>query len=197
MDEPLGRNAGNAVELAEVLELLEGNTAFAPDTFELSLELSVKLVQMCFPGRAMSDIRESILTKASNGEHNECFRKLFAAQGAKLNELDGLPDSLQKIAKKPLLATRAGRVSSWNTRSLGLGILALGGGRKKADESIDHWVGLTEIKKVGEPVEKGEPVAMVSYRDTTKLDQAMEILQASYELKDSEIKPEPLIYEWI
>ncbi len=197
MDEPLGRNAGNAVELAEVLELLEGNIGFAPDTYELSLELSAKLVQMCKPDRNLDEIKQTIRTKTDSGEHLECFRKLFANQGVSLVELDQLKEKLSKLKQKPLIAQSSGFIESWNTRSLGLAILALGGGRKKADESIDHWVGLTEIKKVGEEVHKGETLCMVSYRDDATLGDAMKILSTSCSLSSAKQSPKPLIHEWI
>jgi pyrimidine-nucleoside phosphorylase len=147
MDEPLGKTAGNAVELAEVLELLEGNVDYAPDTYELSLELSAKLVCMCLPGRSLEEVKKSIRDKTASGEHLKLFQTMIAKQGGSTADLMGLRQKLEDIPKIALSATSSGSLARWDTRSLGMAILALGGGRKKAEDSIDHWVGLSAIKK--------------------------------------------------
>ena len=97
----------------------------------------------------------------------------------------------------PVAAPRAGFIARCDCRSLGLSVLALGGGRRRASDAIDFAVGLSELVQLGDQVEAGQPLALVHARTLAAAQQAVHQLQSAYEIDDVAAKPDPVLYSRI
>jgi thymidine phosphorylase len=97
------------------------------------------------------------------------------------------------VAAEPALE---GTVAAIDTRAVGLVVVELGGGRRRADDAIDHAVGLTELAGIGAAVGPGQPLAMIHARDAASAARAEAALRAAYTLGDSPAG-RTLIYEKI
>ncbi|MCA2960538.1 MAG: thymidine phosphorylase, partial [Silvanigrellales bacterium] len=167
MDEPLGRSAGNALEVLECLDVLQG--AGPLDTRELSLQLAARVAcdargESSEPNdaghmRALGRMKDHLLS----GRAYEIFVRTLILQGASRDDVERRTLAWTSAGANtyPLFAPVAGRVRKVNTRNLGLAILELGGGRKRVDDTIHPGVGLSGLKKRGEEVGPGEPLCYV------------------------------------
>ncbi|TCK04658.1 thymidine phosphorylase [Phorcysia thermohydrogeniphila] len=161
MSQPLGRFAGNALEIKESIDALSGKVE------KDLLEVTASLVGLLFELTGRGSFKEG-KKKAEevilSGKALDRFIKW-------IEYLGGSPEV--EIAKKKIVveAPTSGHISSINGEALGYLIVELGGGRKKAGEAIDHSVGLGFLKKIGDYVEKGEPIGEIFYRlgDPTEL----------------------------
>jgi thymidine phosphorylase len=175
MDQPLARSAGNALEVAEAVRVLRGEKGALRD---LTLELSAECLRLA--GRDPA----GLTARLDNGEAAEVFGRMVAAQGGPRDFLDR-PDSFLKPANviRPVPAPE-GRVGRINVAALGHAVLALGGGRIRSGERIDHSVGLTGLAKLGETVGPDAPLAILHAADDTAAEIAIAAVQAAYVLKD-------------
>ncbi len=153
MEQPLGRYAGNALEVIESLKALSGE--FEEDLKEVVCSLTGALFSLTGKGsfeegyqRALSLLREG---RAFNRFKNW------------VEYLGGTTSLKVEAEKLTVLSPVSGYVKDINGEALGYLIVELGGGRKKADDKIDYSVGLGFLKKIGDKVEKGEPLGEVFY----------------------------------
>jgi pyrimidine-nucleoside phosphorylase len=202
MDEPLGRNAGNALEVEECLDILQG--AGPRDTLELSLRLSAAVAAAAH-GEFGRDAIDKAYARHKNllasGKPFEIFCKTAVMQGAKMADLErknrSWIDGNAKIV--PLTAQTDGVVETIQTRNLGIAILEMGGGRKRTEDVINPFVGLTQIKKVGESVQKGEPLCLMHLNPERDNSAVEKLLRESFALAPAgtPVTPQPLIKEWL
>jgi pyrimidine-nucleoside phosphorylase len=202
MDEPLGCAAGNSLEVVECLDIMQG--AGPLDTRELSLRLAAAVACAARGERgdtALETATARMRDHLQSGRAYEIFLKLAVAQGANAADVERKNtawihgDSVEKV----LTAPASGYVSKIRTRDLGIAILEMGGGRKRTDDMINPFVGITNWKKVGEKVEKGEPLCRLRLdprRDSTAVE-AMVSQAFSFAPTEAEARPLPLIREWI
>lgn len=182
MDQPLGRSAGNTLELKEVFDILSGSGP--EDTLSLSIELSAQLVKMCYPQRGLAEIMKSMQANVDDGKAFETLIKIFVEQGGDSTFLNNYKNMPTAKHKHPVLHTgEAGYVHSIDVRQLGMSIVTLGGGRKAKEDSIDYTVGLSEMKRCNEFVENNEPLLVIEGNDLDKIKAAAAIIKDSYVIK--------------
>ncbi|MEY2511338.1 MAG: hypothetical protein QOE26_2101 [Verrucomicrobiota bacterium] len=162
MDEPLGRTVGNALEVAECVEVLQGGGP--PDVVKLVLDLAEQV---------STAKRAQLATWLQDGTAWKKFISLVYAQDGDASSLEKLSDVHRAPVIQPFVAKSAGKVTKMDAETIGRVSLLLGGGRQTADDAIDFAVGLSGIKKVGERVEKGEPLLTVHART----DQGLRVVQ--------------------
>jgi pyrimidine-nucleoside phosphorylase len=186
MGSPLGDHAGNALEIIETAEILKGNGPH--DTRDLSIELAAHMVQMAFPSRKLDEIRGSLLTHLRSGKAFELFCKIIASQGGDVSSLDDyrkLPTAKHQLEVR---APVSGFIECMDVRRLGVAIVELGGGRRRAEDKIDFAVGLSQIRKVGDKVEVGETLAIVHCNSLLNSDHIVSLVQGAFQIGPS--KPE-------
>ena len=193
MDRPLASCAGNALEVAEVLDLLTGKTR-GGRLFELSRDLSAHMLVLgglaTDPAQAMNTLDQAW----TSGEVAERFARMVSALG-------GTDDLLYKYAKhlpkapiiRPVFADQAGRIQAMDMRAIGLAVVALGGGRRRAADEIDPAVGLSDLIPVGEAVDQNRPLAMIHARSRDNAELAAQQLRAAVTINDQEALETPLI----
>jgi pyrimidine-nucleoside phosphorylase len=172
MDEPLGRTVGNALEVSECVEVLKGGGP--PDLVKLVLDLAEKV----------SSVSRTQLEKwLADGTAWKKFISLVYAQDGDASSLEKLGEVHRAPVIQPFPAKSAGKVKKMDAETIGRVSLLLGGGRKTADDVIDFAVGLSGIKKIGERVEKGEPLLLVHTRSDQTLRSVLLLLETAIEIE--------------
>ncbi len=184
MDQPLGRAVGNALEVREALEVLRGGGPEEVRALALRLAQEALRLEGLDPDRAQEALE--------GGWALEKFRAFVEAQGGEGRVVEH-PGLLPLAKEYPFLAWREGVVEDLDAYGVGLAVLALGGGRRKKGEAIDHGVGVYLLKKPGETVQRGEALALVYHRGGRGLEEALEHLRAAYRLGPGPAQPAPLV----
>jgi len=166
MNQCLGRTAGNALEVGEAVGVLRGETRDRR-LGEVVLTLGGELMVLVGLEATAVGARRRLQRHLADGSAAERFAQMIAALGGPSNALNAgaLAHAIAPCAI-PIMASRSGYVAAIETRSLGLAVIGLGGGRTRPGQAIDHAVGLTEVKAIGDPIERGEPLAFVHGRDS-------------------------------
>lgn len=203
MNQPLGRAAGNAAELVEVISILRGSGP--SDTKELSVLLAAHLA-CAARGLKGQDALEGAISRMNlaidSGQAFKILSKILIAQGAHAGDVDlsnpewvfGSTKTLEVYPK------RSGVVATIDARALGISLIHLGGGRLRSSDPIDHQVALENLKKIGESVDpEKQPLCTVRFNATDKLDAVVELIQRAYQTVDAgvSVPQESLIYEVI
>ena len=196
MDRVLGRTAGNAVEVRESIDHLTG-AASDERLREVTLALSAELLALggVYPNTGAA--RAAAEKALDGGAAAERFGAMVVELGGPADLLDApdrhLGTAAVRLAAEP---AEAGIVSAVDVRAVGLAVVALGGGRTREDDPVDHSVGLTEIAAPGEEVAPGgRPLAMVHAADDDAAARATETLRAAYVLNDEAAKETPPVLE--
>jgi pyrimidine-nucleoside phosphorylase len=171
MDEPLGRTVGNALEVTECVEVLKGGGP--PDLVKLVLDLAEKV---------STAKRSQLETWLRDGTAWKKFISLVYAQDGDASSLEKLGEVHRAPVIKPFLAKASGVIKKMDAETIGRVSLLLGGGRKTADDTIDFAVGLSAIKKVGERIEKDEPLLMVHARTDQSLRSVLQLLETAIQV---------------
>jgi len=163
MDRPLGRAIGNALEVEEALLALEGNGP--EDLLALTRALAVEMLLLAGQGSDRAALRRTVDDALASGRAREKFRQLVEAQGGAPGIVDD-PGGLPQAAVVELYeAPTAGIVTSVAPRPLGQAVVAMGGGRQRLEDPVDHSVGFVVSARPGARVARGEPIASVFARD--------------------------------
>jgi pyrimidine-nucleoside phosphorylase len=189
MDQPLGRAVGNALEIAEALDTLEG--AGPPDLTELVLGASAHLLALSDLGVDVEAGRALAEEAVANRSARELYDRWVRAQ-------DGDPrrEALPRAAViRPVPAPASGHVGSIAATGVGLAALHLGAGRVRKEDVIDHSVGVVCLAKRGDRVSAGEPLAEVHARDDASAARAVEEIAACYRIGSEEPERRPIVLD--
>jgi pyrimidine-nucleoside phosphorylase len=192
MNQPLGHAVGNALEVKEAIDTLHNE---GPEDFvEHCLVLAAHMLKM---GGTVQDVEEGRIAaqeSLANGGAWEKFKSLIAVQGGDISYLEN-PELLPKATYiEAITSTRGGYLSRIDARIVGETAVELGAGRAKKTDSIDHAVGIEVLHKVGDFVEKDQPVFIVHANDQDRLTAAAEQLLSALSWSDDQVEPLPLFY---
>ncbi len=195
MSRPLGRFIGNALEVREALDTLRGQ---GPDDLrELCLALGAHMLVLGKVERAYAPARTRLEKVLQNGTALRKFKALVEAQGGDPGVADN-PDILPAASiKQEAPSPRAGYVVSIDAMQVGRAAMLLGAGRMTKDDRIDHAAGLELVKKPGEPVKAGEPLAILHTNRQNTLTDAAAALTGAFTISDTPPDPAPLILETV
>ncbi|MGH9780398.1 MAG: thymidine phosphorylase, partial [Candidatus Acidiferrales bacterium] len=181
MDQPLGKTIGNALEVRECLEVLNGGGP--EDLRELCLELSA---WMLFLGKRVPDVaagRKLAQEMIAGGSARDTFRRVVRQQGGDERVVDE-PSRLPRARHiEAVRAKQNGFVAQVACERIGVASLILGGGREKQDDDIDPAVGIVLEKKIGDAVKSGETLCIVHYNADARLREATAILEDSFVIR--------------
>jgi pyrimidine-nucleoside phosphorylase len=197
MSQPLGRMVGNALEVREAVDTLNG--AGPEDLATLCCELGAEL--LVFAGKAPTrpEAESRLRALLKDGSALAKFRELIANQGGKAEVID-LPGLLPAATRHvEVRAGVAGTVRRLDALLVGRGANALGAGRTKKEDAIDPAVGVELVRKIGERVEKNCTLAILHVNDEARLAEAQRLVESAYEIdpSGSAHEPPPLIIERI
>jgi len=192
MNQPLGCAVGNSLEVIEAIETLKGG---GPEDFrEHCLHVSAHMLVL---GKRTKDLGEgrALAEKAiANGSALEKFRVLVQAQGGDVSYVDELSKFPRAKYIEVVNASRSGNISQVQARSVGEASVTLGAGRTKKSDPIDYAVGFIIHHKVGDHVQKGDPLFTIHANDEAKLAEVREIVLAAHSFSDVQVAPLPLFY---
>ncbi|WP_395448502.1 thymidine phosphorylase [Aminobacter sp. UC22_36] len=187
MNEPLASAAGNAVEVTNAVDFLTGRFR-DPRLEQVTLALAAEMLVSA--GIAASNQQAFRLARAAldDGRAAEIFGRMSTALGGPKGFVSKpekyLPRADVELAVK---AKRNGFVTGVATRDIGLAVVALGGGRTRPQDKVDHAVGITRLLPVATEVRAGEPLALVHARNASDAEAAAAAVQAAYSV--GEAKP--------
>lgn len=196
MDQPLGNAIGNYLELREAFSCLEGNGP--EDLRQLTLHFAARMVQMAGNSKSMSEIIPELTQLIENGQALKRLHLMLEKQGGQIDSLDQ-KDYLEDVEQILVLAEKDGFVKTIETKSLGLFVVSLNGGRMTKDAPIDHAVGLELQVKKGMYVQRGQPLLRVYCRKNQRewVEERKHILQKHFVLNALEERSEDLILKEI
>jgi pyrimidine-nucleoside phosphorylase len=191
MDRPLGRACGNALEVEEAIATLKGEGP--DDLVEVTIALAAEMLVMAGVAADHDAARADLTDALSSGKAADQFRRIIEAQGGNPDVLDDPARLPQAAACELFTAHRAGFVQRVEPRTIGKGIIALGGGRTTMADTVDAAVGFVITAKPGDWVEAGEPLASVYARDRTGIERGRSTLRLAITIGDEAEPPLPLV----
>ncbi len=192
MNQPLGKYVGNALEVFECIEILKGNNCAGTEaTLELSLELISQMLVSSGVSDSIEDAKALALSKLKSGDAFESFRRNVEIQGGD-SKICEQPKLLLEVglAEVKIAAERSGFVNEIKTTEIGNAICSIGGGRMKADDTVDSAVGFACEAHYGEEVKGGDVLGVLYCRNQAQAEAISSIIQSAYSVSDQ--KPEPL-----
>lgn len=164
----LGTAVGSAVEMVETVDFLKG-THQDPRTKDLVIEVTADMIRIGGVEADMGKARKLAEAKLADGSALQHFQKMIAALGGPADFTERPEHYLEKAAfVAPVLPEREGYVAAINAQEIGLGLIALGGGRKKPDDPIDVTVGFTGFCQVGDHVGPQKPLCTIHARSESE-----------------------------
>jgi len=178
MDQPLGRMVGNAMEVGECIEVLQGRGP--EDLRELCLHLAAWMFRLGDAAKTVAEgkmLAEKIL---ASGKGLERFRQMVELQGGDISTIDD-PERLPSAeARVDVTSSREGYVSVMACEDIGTACVVLGGGREKKEDAVDPAVGIAVHKKIGDRVAAGEALCTIHCHSEAQAARAKKMLAESY-----------------
>lgn len=184
MNQPLGKFVGNATEVYECIKILRGETNEKMlATLELSIELSARMLVLSEAEKTVQSAKCKVQSILESGQALEKFRENIICQNGDAKVCDE-PESLieKDLFKFEIKAKESGFVSKIDTLEIGNAIVKIGGGRTRAEDAIDHAVGFSCEKKIGDEVAENELLGILYSRDENQAHQISEKLQNAYKI---------------
>ncbi|EQB36050.1 pyrimidine-nucleoside phosphorylase [Virgibacillus sp. CM-4] len=194
MSQPLGNAIGNALEVHEAIQTLQGN---GPDDLtELCLTLGSQMVVLANKAETLEEARLKLQDNLNNGKALEQFKVFLKSQGGDTTVVDH-PDSLpQATYKVELPAKTSGSVANIIADDIGTAAMMLGAGRATKESTIDLAVGIVLHKKIGDTVDAGEPLLTI-HSNSEEVEEVKEKLYKSISITKEAVEAPTLIYDTV
>ena len=182
MNEPLALAAGNAVEVRCAVDFLTGDRR-DPRLLEVTLALAAEMLVSAGLAEAPKQGLQHARAALDDGRAARTFGRMVHCLGGPVDFIERpahyLPTApITREAPSP----EDGFVAGIETREIGVGVVALGGGRTKAEDAIDHSVGITALQPIGAQVQRGGPLALVHARSEAEAEAAIAAIAAAYRI---------------
>lgn len=194
MNQPLGYEIGNANEVREAVEVLRGHGEKQLTDICLTLASYMTVAGKVFPDFETGYSKLEKMLKS--GEAVETFKRFVAAQGGDptfVEDPDKLPQANHHIS---LTADQSGFVEKIDAESVGIAAMLLGAGRRTKEDIIDHSVGITLRKKVGDQIEPGDIIAVLNSQ-STNVEDSESTLRNAFTIGKNNVGPLTMIYDVI
>lgn len=194
MEQPLGRYAGNSLEVIECLEIMQNKKFMAPngqdlyaDTRELSLQLSAHMIHLSGKTKNLAQAYSLVSEMLVSGKALEVFRKMCVAQGGDI-------EKIQRPQKKlEVRSSQKGFVARFDVEAIGLAGIVLKAGRLKVTDIIHPTSGIEFHTKLGDSVEVGDLIYTIHGDEPALFAEANEMLTKSFEISLQKPAPHVLI----
>ncbi|MFP3882232.1 MAG: thymidine phosphorylase [Actinomycetota bacterium] len=189
MEQPLGREVGNANEIRESVDVLNGKGP--EDVTEITFALAEVMLELA----GIDSVRDRLEEAIESGAALDKLKDVARAHGGDPSVLDDT--SLLEMAgnEATVEASRDGFVTACDARTIGIAATRLGAGRERKEDNIDRGVGITLEAKIGARVTQGAPLATVRYNDERKWADQKEKLAAAWEVGPDAPEPRQLVVE--
>lgn len=197
MNEVLASSAGNAVEVREAVQFLTGEYR-NPRLFEVTMALCVEMLVSGKLAANREEARQKLQAVLDNGQAAEVFGRMVAAQKGPKDFVENYNKYLPTaVLSKAVYAPQAGIITQMDTRALGMSVVTLGGGRRKATDPIDYSVGLSEIAALGSKVDTQTPLAIIHANSEKSWEDAAKEVRAAMIIGDKAPEATPMVYRQI
>lgn len=208
MNQPLGYAAGNGIEILESIEILQNKKldvqalrglpeTSSADLKEVTIHLCGEMLHLSKKVKSLNDGRKLARAKLVDGSALRVFNEWMKAQGADVSTIE----NIEKVAVSPerieWKAPKDGYLNGIQTDDIGRILIELGAGRKRAEDPVDHSVGMVFHKKLGSKVKKGDPIVTVYYKPGTSIAEPEAMFYKSIEITASKKAVPKLILEVI
>ncbi len=180
MEQPLGRNVGNILEVIEAVEALKGNMEL--DVKKVVLELGSVMLKMAGKGENLEENRMHMLENISNGKALKKFKELIQNQEGDVSYIENLEKFEKAKYIIPVKSKKMGVVTKLPAEEIGKLSVYLGAGRIKKEDNIDYTAGIELNKKISDRVNLGEVIAIIHTNDKEKAKEAENKIQEIYEI---------------
>lgn len=194
MSQPLGAEVGNANEVAESIAVLAGEGP--GDVTELTIVLGTEMLRLAGLADDDATARAMLQRAIDSGAGLEVMERMIDAQGGDASVV-AHPERLPSApGEQVVIAQDSGIVKECHARRIGTSAVRLGAGRETKKDEIDPGVGITVHAKVGDHVERCQPLATIRWRDESRLVDCLEVLEAAWVIGE-QASPPPLVHERI
>lgn len=200
MEQVLGDTVGNALEMRESIDFLTGKHQ-EQRVYDVTMALAAEMLAVSGVATDVSDGLRMATDALNSGKAAEVFGKMVTSLGGPADFIEKNENYLEAAPMvNAVTAAKTGRVLSMDARKVGLALVALKGGRTRADQKIDFAVGFTDFIKVGQPVSAETPLCIAHTRDDAQLEEATKLLREAIVIGDGDVHPtgsEPAVRERI
>ncbi len=183
MNAPLGHAVGNSIEIIECIDTLAGQGP--QDLAGVVRRIASRMLVLAGVQTEDAGAAQAVEKALTSGAALDTFRRMVERQGGNPRIVDDprlLPYTTEQTE---LEAPRAGFVTAMRAEAIGRASHALGAGRDKVGDAIDHAVGVTLLAKPGDAVSPGQPLALLHHRDGRGTDEALALCRAAFEIGDA------------
>lgn len=192
MNQPLGHAVGNALEVKEAIETLQG--AGPPDFWEHCLGVASHMLLLSKRVSSEEEAQDQITAVQENGQALDKFRQMVSRQGGDVSQIDEPRRLPQATLLHEVLSPQSGYLAGMNTAGLGWTAVHLGAGRQKKGQAIDHAVGFVMPVKVGARIHQGDLLATIHAQSEEKAQQAEQEILSALIWSEQEVAPLPHFY---
>jgi thymidine phosphorylase len=193
MNRPLGRTAGNALEVRESWQILGGGGSW--ELRSLTIELAAEGLVLAGRAPGLDAARDRLRSELDSGAARRKFREMVTRQGGDASSLerpDGLPAASRQVTVE---SPRTGWVADVDADKIGRACILLGAGRCRTEDRVDPAVGLADMAETGERVEKDAPLAVVHINDRANEAAALELVRSAFAVQATPVVVSPRIVE--
>ena len=196
MDQVLGRHVGNALEVAETVDYLKGD--LDSRLHDVVMSLAAEMLLLGKIDDTIEAARNRAEKSVSTGAAAEVFAKMVAALGGPTDFMDKAQSYLPTApVVRPCFAETSGYVTGMDARDVGVAVVGLGGGRRRASDGIDYAVGLSDVCHAGDEVNSEKPLAMIHAASEDAADAAEAELRAAIRVGDADANSLPIVHQRI
>jgi thymidine phosphorylase len=195
MNLPLAWSAGNALEVREALDFLSGQ-ARHPRLDEAIRTLAVEMLLLGGLAGEVAEARALVADRLDSGQAADCFARMVVGQGGPADLLQRPDHYLQPAEiRRPVFPSTDGYVAKVDTRSLGLAVIELGGGRRAVEDPIDPTVGLDRICMAAQKVDSKTPLAVIHASSEADWRRAEARIRSAVTIAECPPEVPPVVYE--
>jgi pyrimidine-nucleoside phosphorylase len=196
MDQPLGRNVGNSLEVIEAIQILRGRGP--SDLRELCIELAAWMLLLGNVSSTVAAGKQTAEQLIESGRALEKFRKMIELQGGDPHVVDDPARLPRSQYTREYTSPLSGWITAIACEAMGTACVVLGGGRERKEDSVDPSVGLVLHHKVGDKVKLGDSLCTIHYNSEMRASQARQLIQESYTISDMPpLHQRPLVHSVI
>jgi pyrimidine-nucleoside phosphorylase len=193
MDQPLGRSVGNALEIAESVDILKGRGP--ADSTELTLLLGAEMLVLAGVVPTAEAGLPLLRRALDSGEPFERFKKMVRLQGGNAEVLDDPGRFPASRVRADYVAPKGGFVKAVDADLIGRASLLLGAGRSKTTDRIDHAAGLSRLMKIGEAVDARAPLVTLHAATPGRLEAGLALVRQAFVISPEPVTVGPLVLE--
>lgn len=187
MEQVLGDTVGNSLEMREAIDFLTGKHQ-EQRVYDVTMALAAEMLAVSGVATDVADGLQMAGEALESGKAAEVFGKMVKSLGGPADFVEKHDTYLESAPMvQAVTASKTGRVLSMDARKVGLALVALKGGRTRADQKIDFAVGFSDFIKVGQPVSAESPLCIAHTRDQNQFDDATALLREAIEIGEGDV----------